>query len=114
MNLPSHFTASELAAIEALRATIEAAKRRPVYTEVGSTDCGQHWVALCAEDRNQIAAPLLTIVTGVGVAGKAAVLDRHGFPVREGVSFKAAMGSAHKLGMRGTYRRRSRAGGGAV
>lgn len=105
MQMQTAFTNAQRSAIEALRQDLAGAKRRPVTTEYGSTDGGQHWASLCTEDAEKVPTVLLSVVIGAGVDGEAAVLARDGSPVREGITFAAALRSARRVGMRGVPRR---------
>lgn len=104
MQLQTAFTTTQRAGIEALRADMTAALRRPVTTEYDTTDDGQHWAALCTEDRQGVPTALVSILIGAGIPGEAAVMARDGSPVREGVTFAAALRSARSVGMRGARR----------
>lgn len=98
------FTDSQRAEIEALRVDLTVALRRPITTEYGEADNGQHWAALCAEDRRGVPTALVSILVGAGISGEAAVMARDGSPVRDGVTFSAALRSARSVGMRGGRR----------
>lgn len=104
MQLQLAFTTTQRADIEALRADLTTALQRSVTTEYDVTNCGQHWVALCAEDRQGAPAVLVSILIGAGISGEADVMARDGSPVRKGVTFSAALRSARRVGMRGARR----------
>jgi len=104
MQLQTAFTETQRANVEALRADLVASLRRPVTTEYGQTDSDQFWAALCVEDRHGVPTALVSILIGAGVQGEAAVLARDGSPVREGITFSAALRSARSVGMRGVRR----------
>jgi len=104
MQLQTAFTTTQRAGIETLRAGMAAALQRPVTTEYDTTEDGQHWAALCAEDRHGVPTALVSILVGAGISGEAAVMARDGSPVREGVTFSAALRSARSVGMRGVRR----------
>lgn len=101
MQLQTAFSATQRAAIEALREDLTRSMHRVVTTEYGSTDDGQHWAALCTEDAKRVPTAFVSIVVGTGVPGETAVVSRDGRPVCEGVSFSAALRSARRLGIRG-------------
>lgn len=104
MQLHAAFSATQRAAIEALREDLTRDMHRVVTTEYGSTDEGQHWAALCAEDAEKVPTAFVSIMVGTGITGEAAVISRDGWPVREGVSFSAALRSARSVGIRGVRR----------
>ena len=101
MQLQAAFSVTQRAAIESLREDLTRTMHRSVTTEYGSTDGGQHWAALCTEDAERVPTAFVSIVVGSGVPGEATVVSRDGWPVREGVSFSAALRSARRVGIRG-------------
>jgi hypothetical protein len=109
MTTQFNFPAAQRANVEALREQMATALKRPVTTEYGSTDCGQHWAALCTEDSRSVPTALVSIVIGAGVPGEASVLSRDGLPLREGVTFPAALEAARNVCMRSARRSSARA-----
>lgn len=104
MQMQLAFTNSQRAEVEALRVDLTAALQRHITTEYGEADHGQHWAALCAEDRYGVPTALVSILVGAGISGEADVMARDGSPVRKGVTFSAALCSARRVGMRGARR----------
>jgi hypothetical protein len=104
------FTASQVASIEALCCDLSACTGHLVTSEYGSTDCGQHWAALCVEELPAgswgFPGPLVSIVTGSGVPAVLGVLGRSeaprgfgvlgasGVALADGVTFEEAMQTA--------------------
>lgn len=105
MQLQTAFSNTQRSALEALRQELTAAMHRPVTAEYGSTDCGQLWASMCTEDAEKVPTAFVSIVIGAGIDGEAAVLARDGWPVREGITFSAALRSARSVGVRGVRRR---------
>ncbi len=99
------FPETQRPSIEALRNELAVAFQRPVTTEYGSTDEGQHWAAICTEDAYAVPTALVSILTGAGVPGEATVLARNGAAIREGVSFPAALKVARSACMKFAPRR---------
>ncbi|MET3494385.1 hypothetical protein [Variovorax boronicumulans] len=103
------FPAAQRSSVESLREQMATALQRPVTTEYGSTDCGQHWAALCVEDSRAVPTTLVSIVIGAGVPGEASVLSRDGLPLREGVAFPDALAAARTVCLRSARRSSARA-----
>ncbi len=109
MTAQFNFTVPHRASIEALSKQLTTTLQRPVTTEYGSTDCGQHWAALCTEDSHSVPTAIVTLVIGAGVPGEATVLSRDGVPLREGVTFPAALNTARGVCMKKAPRTAARA-----
>jgi hypothetical protein len=106
MSANQSFTASQRNSIEALRGELSASTHHAVTTEYGSTDCGQHWAALCVEELPVgswgTPGPLVTIVTGARVKGGLGcfgVLGFDGIPIAEGVELNEATRAAEAAGL---------------
>jgi len=99
------FSTDQLRQIESLRQRLANRIGRPVVLEHDSTDCGQHWAALCVEtlppDAFGQPGPLVTFVTGVGVAGGPEVIDASGAPVEAPGGFQEAVEAARVAALRG-------------
>ena len=100
--LSTLFTTEQQTSIEALCLHLTRRVRHPVTAEYGSTECGQHWAALGVDELPMGSfgrpGPLVSILTGAGVDGVAAVMALDGSAVEGGSGFaevlQAAQGAA--------------------
>ena len=92
------FTTAQQDGINALRLDLTRRVRRSVTAEYGSTDCGQQWAALVVIDLPTKSfgrpGPLVSLLTGTGIGGEAAVMGADGGTVLSGVSFPEALQAA--------------------
>lgn len=98
------FTDTQRAAIEALREALSASTAARVVVEYDSTDCDQHWAALCVEELPAGSwgdpGPLVSVLTGNGVPGGVAVISAAGVRLFEGGEFGEAIKAARFAGVR--------------
>ena len=104
MNYALNFTDSQADQIEALRERLANRIGRPVFLEQDSTDCGQHWAALCVESLPSGSwgqpGPLVTFVTGTGIATGLAILDFNGTAMDGQVDAPKLMEAARSIALR--------------
>jgi hypothetical protein len=97
------FTPVQQAAIEALRRDLTQRTQRTVTAEYGSTDCGQHWAALCVDSLPEgswgVPGPLVSVLVGTGISG-AATMGADGSALADGVDFNEAVKTARLAGVR--------------
>lgn len=95
MTFAINFTDDQANLIEALRQRLANRIGRPVILEQDSTDCGQHWAALCVQSLPSGSwgqpGPLVTFITGSGVTGDPEVIDSTGAPLDTQDGFAATV-----------------------
>lgn len=104
MSAPNAFTATQRTQIEALRRDLVQRTHRPMATEYGDTDDGQHWVSFEVEtlpdDAPGDPGVVVSILIGAGIPGDAAVMARDSSSVSHGVEFPEAIKAARFAAMR--------------
>ncbi|MDM0073986.1 hypothetical protein QTH90_06305 [Variovorax sp. J2P1-59] len=104
MTAASTFTATQRNQIETLRRDLVQRTHRPITTQYGVTDDGQHWAALGIETLPDGAAGepgvVVSILTGAGIPGDAAVMASDSSSIAHGVEFPEAIKAARFAAMR--------------
>ncbi|MET3461429.1 hypothetical protein [Variovorax atrisoli] len=103
MTTIASFTAVQRDRIELLRRELTDRTHARVVVDYDTTDNGQHYAALCVEELPAGAfgrpGPLVSILTGKGVMGFAA-MTAYGAPIAHGVDFEEAVKAARFAGVR--------------